>query len=352
MMKRQIILLSLIVPALLFSACLPNGAGGFASAQGTPTATPFLPNISPASADLPPDQPISVVNSSPPLVADVPNGPSFGDFAPPSEASDIEIPAPIGALAQPEGQVNILLLGSDQRPNDGGFRTDVIELLTLDTKDNSVSLTSFPRDLYVYQPGWHMNRINAAMAHGDFELLAQTFAYNFGVKPDHYVFINFSGFVSIIDALGGINVQVAQGITDEREGPGDFSVPTGNVLMDGATALWYVRSRGTSSDFDRTRRQQEVLIAIFFRLLSLDAIAKAPELYEQYKTLVRTDIGISDALSLLPLTRAVSSNDQIYHYAIGADDVMPWTTASGGAVLLPIREDVLAIMKQALSSPQ
>ncbi len=347
-MTRQIILLSLVIPALLFSACLPNGAGGFASAQGTPTSTPFLPSI--AAADQPADQQVSIVNSDQQMVADVPKGPSFGAFAPPSEASDMEIPTPLGLIAQLEGQVNILLLGSDQRPNDGGFRTDVIELLTLNTKDNSVSLTSFPRDLYVYQPGWHMNRINATMAHGDFELLAQTFAYNFGVKPDHYVFINFSGFVSIIDALGGINVQVAQGITDEREGPGDFSVPAGNVLMDGATALWYVRSRGTSSDFDRTRRQQEVLIAIFFRLLSLDAIAKAPELYEQYKTLVRTDMGLADALALLPLAGAVGSNNQIHHYAIGPDEVTPWTTFSGGAVLLPIRDDVLAIMQQALSS--
>lgn len=351
-MTRQIVLLSLLIPALLFSACLPNRGGGFAAAQVTPTATPFLPSFSSAVAAQPADQPISLVNNAPPLVAELPKEASFGDFAPPNEASDMEIPAQMGALAQPEGQVNILLLGSDQRPNDGGFRTDVIELLTLNTKDNSVSLTSFPRDLYVYQPGWHMNRINAAMAHGDFELLAQTFAYNFGVMPDHYVFINFSGFVSIIDALGGINVQVAQGITDEREGPGDFSVPAGNVLMDGPTALWYVRSRGTSSDFDRTRRQQEVLVAIFFRLLSLNAIAKAPELYEQYKTLVSTDLGITDALSLLPLASAVGGNNQIHHYAIGPNDVTPWTTSSGGAVLLPIREDVLAIMKQALSSPQ
>ncbi len=158
--------------------------------------------------------------------------------------------------------------------------------------------------------------------------------------------------MNIINALGGITVQVAQGITDEREGPGDFTVPAGSVQMDGDTALWYVRSRGTSSDFDRTRRQQEVLTAIFFRLLSLDAIAKAAELYDQYKTLVTTDIGLTDTLSLLPLAAAVGSNNQIHHYAIGPDDVTPWTTSSGGAVLLPIPDLVQAIMQQALSSQQ
>lgn len=347
-MKTRKLPFCLLVAALVLGACIPSGVKGFAQIQGTPTATPFLPGF--PSQEVPADQPISVPVERPKSIGDAPITIDFGRFAAPSEPSDIEIPAPMGALKQPDGQVNILLLGSDQRPNDGGFRTDVIILLTLNPKDNSVSLTSFPRDLYVYEPGWRMNRINAAMAHGNFEMLAQTFAYNFGVTPQHYIFINFSGFVNIINALGGVSVQVAQGITDAREGPGDFTVPAGSVQMDGDTALWYVRSRGTSSDFDRTRRQQEVLTAIFFRLLSLDAIAKAAELYDQYKTLVTTDIGLTDALSLLPLAAAVGSNNQIHHYAIGADDVTPWTTSSGGAVLLPNADLVREIMKQALSA--
>lgn len=349
-MKTRNLPFCLLVAALVLSACLPSGAKGYAQVQGTPTATPFLPGLPTQEART--DQPISAPVEAPKPIEDASTTIDFGKFAAPSELSDIEIPAPLGTLQQPEGQVNILLLGSDQRPNDGGYRTDVIVLLTLNPSDNSVSLTSFPRDLYVYQPGWRMNRINAAMAHGNFEMLAETFAYNFGVKPQHYIFINFSGFVNIINALGGVTVQVAQGLTDEREGPGDFSVPAGSVQMDGDTALWYVRSRGTSSDFDRTRRQQEVLTAIFFRLLSLDAISKAPELYDQYKTLVTTDIGLTDALALLPLAAAVGSNNQIHHYAIGPDDVTSWTTSSGGAVLLPIPDLVRAIMQQALSSQQ
>jgi LCP family protein required for cell wall assembly len=275
----------------------------------------------------------------------------FGEFPAPSEPSDIEIPPQMGRLAQPEGQLNILILGSDQRPNDGGFRTDVIELLTLNTRDNTVSLTSFPRDLYVYHPGWKMFRINGGMVHGGFEQMAQTFAYNFGVRPDHYMQINFSGFESVVDQLGGIDVQVAQGLTDEREGPGDFSVPAGTVHMDGETALWYVRSRGTSSDFSRTQRQQEVLTAIFFKLFSLNALANAPQLYDQYKSLVKTDLAITDLLPLIGLATSIGgSPSAIHRYAIGPNEVQSWTTASGGAVLLPQQEKVRAIMEQALNS--
>lgn len=325
----------LLIMAMLLTACAP---AGFAAGSGTPTPTPFLPGI--PAPQVPADQP--VVLSNPNL--------SFGEFPAPSELSDIEIPPQMGRLAQPEGQLNILILGSDQRPNDGGFRTDVIELLTLNTRDNSVSLTSFPRDLYVYHPGWKMFRINGGMLHGGFEQLALTFAYNFGVMPDHYVLINFQGFESLVDALGGIDVQVAQGLTDEREGPGDFSVPAGTFHMDGETALWYVRSRGTSSDFSRANRQQEVLTAIFFKLLSLNALANAPQLYEQYKNMVKTDLGIADILPLLGLATAVSGNNSIHRYGIGPDQVNSWTTSSGGAVLLPQQDKVRPIMEQALSS--
>lgn len=280
------------------------------------------------------------------------NNPLYiADFPPPSAASDIAVPNPVGRLPQPEGQVNILLLGSDKRPNDGGFRTDVILLLTLNPEAGSVSLTSFPRDLYVYEPGWRVDRINAAMGRGGFQMMADTMEYNFGVRPDHYVLVNFEGFKAIIDALGGVTVQVAQPLYDERDGPGDFSVPAGAVTMDGDTALWYVRSRGTSSDFDRTRREQEVLEALFWRILSVDGIVKAPELYERYKATVTTDLGIAHILPLLPLASSLADTSNIHRYAVGPDQVDSYTTSGGGAVLLPDYALILDIMRQALSSP-
>lgn len=342
MKLRAFLLLASI--SLLLSACFPGGGISF-SAAGTPTPTPFLPNF---SGDNPIDQPISSGS------AQGGSQPStyVANFPPPSAASDVPIPNPVGRLAQPEGQVNILLMGSDQRPNDGGFRTDVVLLLTLNPGGGSASLTSFPRDLYVYEPGWRVDRINSAFARGDFQMMADTMEYNFGVRPDHYVLVNFEGFKTIIDALGGITVQVAQPLSDERDGPGDFSVPAGAVTMDGETALWYVRSRGTSSDFDRTRREQEVLEGLFRRLLSLDAITKAPELYGQYKQTVTTDLGIADILPLLPFAADLGSSSNIHRYTVGPEQVESFTTSGGGAVLLPVYDKILEIMRQALNSPQ
>jgi LCP family protein required for cell wall assembly len=198
-----------------------------------------------------------------------------------------------------------------------------------------------------------VDRINSAFARGGFEMMADTFEYNFGVRPDHYALVNFWNFQSIVDTLGGIDVNVAVGITDERDGPGDFSVPAGNVTMDGETALWYVRSRGTTSDFDRTRREQEVLEGIFRKLLTLNAITRAPELYDQYKQTVTTDIELTHLLPLLGLASDLASGSaQTARFAIGPDQVMSYTTSGGGAVLIPDRNDALEIMRQALSVDQ
>lgn len=338
--KLQTFLFALLASSLMLGACFP--ASQQAMAQFTPTPTPFLPLIEDG------DHPVVAIDE----VGAEAAAAVVGDFAPPSAASDVEIPAPMGRLPQPNGQVNILLLGSDQRPNEGGFRTDVILLLTINSEEESVSLTSFPRDLYVYIPGWRMDRINAAQVRGGFELTAQTLDYNFGVRPDFYVFINFNGFMNLIDALGGITVNVGRTLTDQREGPGDFTVPAGSVTMDGETALWYVRSRGTSSDFDRTRRQQEVLLALFSRLLSLNALTKAPQLYDQFKQTIETNMGIAEILPFVPLAATVNGNGQIHRYAIGPSDVESYRTQFGAAVLLPKRDVVREIMLQALSSPE
>lgn len=342
-MNSRILLVTMLLSSLL-GACTPSLAlphlGG-----ATATPTPFLPVLGDVV-----DQPVIIDSPTQqaPQAGLMPA--SFDEYSQPTAASDVEIPNPTGRFVQPEGQVNILLMGSDQRPNDGGFRTDVLLLLTLYPDGKSASLTSFPRDLYVYTPGWRVDRINSAFARGGFEMMAETMEYNFGVRPDHYVMVNFWNFESIINTMGGITVNVEQGLTDERDGPGDFSVPAGNVNMDGETALWYVRSRGTSSDFDRTRREQEVLVGIFMRLFSVDALARAPELFDQYQQMVTTDLAITDLLPLVPLAADLGTgNGSLERYAIGPEQVDSFTTSSGGAVLLPVRDEVLDIMRQALN---
>lgn len=252
---------------------------------------------------------------------------------------------------QPPNQVNILLMGSDQRPYDGGFRTDALILVTINFEQEKLSLTSFPRDLYVYLPGNTMERINTAQFKGGFNLTAAAFEHNFGVRPDHYALIKFDGFKQLIDTLGGVDVQVGQQLTDQRDGYGNYTVGPGLVHMDGETTLWYVRARYTTSDFARTTRHQEVLRAIFEKLLSFDMVEKFPVLYEQFKNAIETDLSFDDLLALVPLAPNILRGENINHYAIGRQHVTSWYTYSGAHVLLPNQDAIRSIMISALNIP-
>lgn len=170
--------------------------------------------------------------------------------------------------------ISILLLGSDKRPGQG-FHTDIIVLVTINPRNQKIAMISFPRDLYVTIPGWGYNRINVIQSLGGFDLLAQTFEQNFGIRPQYYALVEFNGFVDAIDAIGGINVNVEKSIRDQCDVAyvsvrGYCSFDPGWHEMNGPTALWYVRSRHTTSDFERTQRTQEVLKALLNRVVGID----------------------------------------------------------------------------------
>ena len=262
-----------------------------------------------------------------------------------STVSNVSIPL----IKPPENQVNILLLGSDQRPYEGGFRTDVILLVTINLDQQTVNMTSFPRDLYVTLPGFYNDRINTAQFRGGFTLMQDTFEYNFGVRPDYYSMINFYGFQNLIDSLNGVDVEVAQTLTDHRTGYGDYTVYPGTVHMDGETALWYVRSRYSTSDFDRTRRQQEVVFALIKRLVSFDLVTKFPQLYEQFQDTIETNLTLSEITPLLPVADNFFRGE-IGRYAVGPSYVSNWVTPSGAQVLLPNKAAIQALLKVALNA--
>jgi LCP family protein required for cell wall assembly len=303
-----------------------------APANATPTPTPFQP-IPPTPVYYPTDIPTPTPTATPtPLPTPTP--------PPPLEEAQ--------ALPQPEGLVHILLLGSDQRSHSAGFRTDSIMLLTANPSDGYVSLTSFPRDLYVTIPGWGENRINTAWQPNGFRSLADTFDYNFGVRPEHYVLISFHTFNQFIDSVGGIDVNVGVAYTDRRPGYGNFTIPAGPYHMDGKTANWYARARKASNDFSRARRQQEVLIAIVDKLISMQAIRQVPELYEAYRGSVETDMSLPEILSFLPLAATVAADrSRIHHHFIGPQEVWDWITPGGGMVLLPNQAAIQEVLRKA-----
>jgi polyisoprenyl-teichoic acid--peptidoglycan teichoic acid transferase len=368
-MFRRLLLIVAFVSLLPISCNLPSSPGMSAPPQeigsipvfvrapedATSTPTPFMP-VAPTPTYLPTDFPTPLPTAT--NVPDTPTpeptftatpGRAWEDFLGPTVWPDIDIPTPAPLFQQPKGQVNIVLLGSDQRQGTGGFRTDTLMLVTINPKAGIVSMTSFPRDLYVYIPGWTINRINTAFPRGGFPMLQDTFEYNFGVRPDYYALVNFWTFTSLIDNLGGITVHVGATLTDQRSGYGEYTIYRGQVIMDGDTALWYVRSRYSTSDFDRTRRQQEVVRAIFYKLLNINAIARAPQLYDTYKRSVSTNMALEYITPLLPVAAGLTDSANIKQYFIGTRQVTPWRNNSGAAVLLPNRNAILEIMKQSLN---
>jgi polyisoprenyl-teichoic acid--peptidoglycan teichoic acid transferase len=299
----------------------------------TPTPTPFQP-LPPTPTYLPEVEALSVIPKS--------IKPAKNNEDNPWDSN----PVP---TIPPGTRINLLLLGSDKRPYEGGFRTDTIILVSLDPTAGTASLVSFPRDLYIYIPGWIEQRINTAMGYGGFPLLADTLEYNFGVRPTYYVMVNFFAFEQTIDSLGGIDVYASQPLTDHRDGHGYYTVSTGLNHMDGETALWYSRSRYSTSDFDRTRRQQEVIMGLFDRLLSLNGVEKAPELYDIYVENVTTNMSWQDIAPLLPLAAQLSDTSRIQRYYVGPAQVTPWTTPGGAQVLLPNYDAISAVLWQALN---
>jgi LCP family protein required for cell wall assembly len=252
-------------------------------------------------------------------------------------------------------RINILVLGSDWRPS-GGFRTDVILLVSINPSGGSVSLVSFPRDLFVTIPGYGTNRINEVQQYGGIELTKATFMQNFGVQIDHYIMTNFNGFVNIVNSLGGFEVNVSTQLYDTCDLPqkvdGYCYVAPGAVYMDGPTALWYARSRHSAgSDIDRLRRAQEVMVALFNRLMSLDAIAKAPQLWSDFSNSIETDMYLDQVLSLLVLAPTIlADQSRIHRFAIGWQETTGYIVPQTGAnVLLPNYSAIDALLNQAFS---
>ena len=262
-----------------------------------------------------------------------------------------QTPLPTPWLNRPPGQVNILVLGIDERPNVRGYRTDVILWVSLNPQQGTASVISFPRDLYVPIPGHQDNRINVAHSFG-FQTLAETFAVNFGVRPDYYILTNFEGFTNIVNSLGGIVVDAATDLTDKCDLPqavnGYCTIRAGANLMDGQTALWYVRARYTTSDFNRARRSREVLLALFRGMVSINAISKAPALYDQYRANVDTDMSLQDIMALVPLATDLIQPGRIRLYNLTSEHVTSFVTETGAQVLLPNIEAIQGLFYQAL----
>jgi LCP family protein required for cell wall assembly len=303
------------------------------------TLTPYVPDLS-AGGEIPTPNPVALFTPTP-SIANVPWAPYAGPIYP----ALTEIPRPQEVFATGDNILNVAILGSDMRPTGvGGFRTDTIMILILNKTAKTAALVSFPRDLYVYIPAYGMERINIAFPEGmtinypggGFGLFQDTMKYNFGLQIDHYAMINFWGFKELIDQLGGIDVYCAYGLHDTRQGyPNGYGVAAGWNHMDGETALWYVRSRYTSSDFDRVRRQQEVLLGISQTLLNKNVLSNVPGFFVTLAKYVESDLTLEIVMPYAELAASISLSDVRRASVIPKSFATDWVTPDGKMVALP-----------------
>jgi LCP family protein required for cell wall assembly len=256
----------------------------------------------------------------------------------------------------------VLILGLDRRPDQGSVvRSDTMILMTIYPTGPRIALLSIPRDLYVEIPGYGTNRINTAHFWGENELAengpvlaVQTVAQNFGVPVHYHVRVDFNGFRAIVDAVGGIDLVVERAIVDEGYPTEDYGtirieIPAGPQHMDGETALRYTRTRHGASDLDRAMRQQQVLTALARRLLEPEGWLRLPAVIQVVMENVETNMTTQDLLLLAPTLLRVGP-DGIEQHVIGREMTEPWTTPTGGAVLLP-RWEAIHPLVQDLFTP-
>jgi len=245
-----------------------------------------------------------------------------------------------------------VVLGSDYRP-ESGFRTDTILLVAVDSHSGKASVVSFPRDLWVSIPGFGEGRINTIMQIGGFPLFANTLQTNFGVYPTQYVMIDMAGFSQVIDTLGGISFKTESYTADACDGVLDpdrwCEVGPGTVSLDSELALWYVRARYNSNDFDRMRRTQEVVKAVFRKVATPTGMLKIPQLMGIYESGVESNIHPNELSPLARFGLGFNLEDDVRWYVIGSDLVTSWTTAGGASVLLPNTPAIQAVLHEVLT---
>ena len=274
--------------------------------------------------------------------------------------------APLPKTRSSAEAVTVLLLGTDRRnPEWGTDNTDTLMVFHLNPDAQRAVILSLPRDLYVEIPGHGQGRINSAYVLGELDgtgglaLARQTVSATLGIPIHHAVLINFEAFITLIDAIGGVDVEVPYDIYDPTYPDADtgydpFYLPAGEHHLDGATALKYVRTRATpGGDFDRTARQRRLVLAVRDQVMRLDLlpglIARSPQLWNALRGALETDLTLGEIVDL-SVSAARIPPEHIVTAGIDETCTSPWTTPEGAQVLLPL-PDKIAVLVADLFSP-
>jgi LCP family protein required for cell wall assembly len=249
-------------------------------------------------------------------------------------------------------RLDILILGirgdEEEEPEAGAYLTDTLMVLSLNRNTGKIGLISIPRDLYVKMPYLDKkDKINAAYAYsagskesglaGVKTLVSQIT----GVYVDHAILFNFEAFRGLVDSVGGVDVNLTVPFEENLQwGSSSFYLPAGENHLDGEAALYYARSRFSSSDFDRSRRQQDIIFALKEKMVSLGFLTnpiKINNMFDTIKQHIRTDIQIWDLNDLIKVASAVNKagSGNISTYVIHSENLVYETKQNDVYILVP-----------------
>ena len=217
----------------------------------------------------------------------------------------------IDAVISDDEIVHVMILGIDSRQGDTG-RSDTMMVTAVDMDKGKAALMSVPRDTRVPIEGHDYEKINHAYAYGGQELTQKSVESLLGVKIDHYVLINTTAFERIIDALGGVDINVEKRM--HYEDPWDdngglvIDLYPGEQHMDGKKAIQYVRYRDGEGDIGRIGRQQKFVKACLAKMISPQMLPRLPKLIEEINSAVTTDMSLTELLQFAKLMKSVHDN--------------------------------------------
>lgn len=252
------------------------------------------------------------------------------DFSGPIvDGNDVPMPTgPVEGITQNNKVVNILLVGQDRRKGEGRRHSDSMVLVTVNKTDKTITMTSFMRDLWVPIPDHYNERLNVPYMVGGFDLLNKTLQHNFGVSADYNVEVDFEGFESVIDAIGGIDMYLtgAEAKYLNRRGnwsngekyDGSWTLHEGVNHLTGKQALAYSRIRDLDSDFGRTNRQRKVLQTLLDTAKQMSS-TKLLSMVNSLISYVKTDMTDSQIITLATELLPILSKAEVISQRIPAD---------------------------------
>lgn len=266
--------------------------------------------------------------------------------APPAAPATPVWEEPVGPASNWVNTDNYLILGTDRRAGTSDWRTDTIMIVGLDRERGRAAVFSIPRDLYIEIPNYGYGRINQAdflgernpsLYGGGPQLVSQIISKTLGIQTNHWVRFQMDGFIRVVDAVGGVTVQldcpfyepIFNLTTQSWE---FFNLPAGDNQLDGESAYWFVRLRLRESDIGRSARQRQFLWALRDKMLSAQLITRFPELWGAFQDSFSTDLSLVQLIELTSFGISLNA-DNVHAGGLTLADLQNYRTEQGAAVL-------------------